>query len=123
MAMGLMVLLVVLSMVFLYRNQNRHIAKIEKMERRLNRAERLSAMGRLASGVAHEIRNPLNAISMASQRLRPDNLGPLSKVIRDEIKRLNLIIEDFLGLSKGSRLETKKGRSGGFDPTGGVAHG
>jgi signal transduction histidine kinase len=107
-AVGFMVLLVVLSMGFLYRNQNRHIAKIKQMERRLNRAERLSAMGRLASGVAHEIRNPLNAISMASQRLRSDNLAPLSKVIRDEIKRLNLIIEDFLGLSKGRLLKPER---------------
>ena len=108
-AMGLMVFLAVLSMWFLYRNQNRHIAKIQQMERRLHRAERLSAMGRLASGVAHEIRNPLNAISMACQRLKEDNLQQLSTVIRNEIRRLNEIVEEFLGLSRGRQLKLERG--------------
>lgn len=108
-AMGLMVIMAVLSMWFLYRNQNRHIAGIQQMERRLHQAERLSAMGRLASGVAHEIRNPLNAISMACQRLRPDNLQQLSTVIRNEIRRLNVIIEEFLGFSRGRQLKLERG--------------
>ena len=104
-AMGLMVFMAVLAMWLLYRNQNRHLAGIQQMERRLHRAERLSAMGRLASGVAHEIRNPLNAISMACQRLKRDNLEELSPVIRNEIRRLNEIIEEFLGLSRGRQLK------------------
>ena len=108
-AMGLMVFMAVLSMWFLYRNQNRHIARIQQMERRLHQAERLSAMGRLASGVAHEIRNPLNAISMACQRLKQDNLQQLSTVIRSEISRLNEIVEEFLGFSRGRQLKLEKG--------------
>jgi len=85
------------------------------MERRLEKAERLSSLGMLAAGVAHEIRNPLNAISMAAQRLKrdfvPDNEAKssefqnLSGVIRDEIRRLNGIIEEFLSFSKSRRLE------------------
>ena len=111
-AMGLMVFMAVLSMWVLYRNQNRHIAGVQQMERKLHQAERLSAMGRLASGVAHEIRNPLNAISMACQRLKPDNLQQLSTVIRSEIGRLNEIVEEFLGLSRGHQLKLERGNLG-----------
>jgi signal transduction histidine kinase len=100
-----MVVIAVLAMWFLYKNQNRHLAKVQEMERRIQQANRLSAMGRLAAGVAHEIRNPLNAISMATQRLQSDNLHQLTGVIRDEIRRLNQIIEEFLGLSRSQRLK------------------
>jgi signal transduction histidine kinase len=75
------------------------------MQRRIHQAERLSALGRLAAGVAHEIRNPLNAISMAVQRLQRDAPHILTEVIRDEIKRLNQIIEEVLSVSKSRNLE------------------
>ena len=100
---GFMVFIAILSIWFLYRNQARHLANMREMERRLYRAERLSAMGRLAAGVAHEIRNPLNAISMACQRLQKDNLDQLTGIIRDEIRRLNRIVEEFIGFSRSGK--------------------
>ena len=109
---GFMVLIALLSMAFLYRNQVRHLTSMREMERRLNRAERLSAMGRLAAGVAHEIRNPLNAISMASQRLKKDNLKELTPIIRDEIRRLNHIVEEFIDFARCARPVLKPGDIG-----------
>ena len=100
-----LVVIAILSMWFLYRNQKKHLNKMQEMERQLHQAERLSAMGRLAAGVAHEIRNPLNAISMASQRLKKDNLDRLTAVMRDEIRRLNRIIEDFINFAKTRKME------------------
>jgi len=109
------VLIAILSMWLLYRDQNRHLSGIIEIERRLEKAERLSSLGQLAAGVAHEIRNPLNAISMATQRLKRDfvpadqskasEFQNLSSVIRDEIRRLNGIIEEFLSFSKSRRLQ------------------
>ncbi len=116
--MTVIVLITLLSMWILYHNQNKHLAGIIEIERRLEKAERLSALGQLAAGVAHEIRNPLNAISMASQRLKREYIPAddeksrefqtLAGVIRDEIRRLDGIIEEFLTFSKSRRLELQE---------------
>lgn len=88
------------------------ITEIRKIEKQLNQNEKFFAMGELASGVAHEIRNPLNTISMISQRLerefskklKSDDFNTLTEVLHSESLRVNGIIEQFLRFAKPANL-------------------
>lgn len=100
-------------------NQNRHLRKMEELEERIQLAERLSSLGHLAAGVAHEIRNPLNAIGLALQRLRREFLPAeeskreayltFTDLVLKEVRRVNEIIEQFLSLARPFDLNPKEG--------------
>ncbi len=80
------------------------LTKIKKMEYSLKQSEKLAAVGGLAAGVAHEIRNPLAGISgsieLLSQTTNNDEDKKLMKIILREIDRLNNLITEFLDYSK-----------------------
>jgi len=80
------------------------VSEVVEMERELRRAERLAAVGRLSAGMAHEIRNPLAAISGAIQMLRAEGGSPrrdedarrLMDIVLRETDRLNRLLTEFL---------------------------
>jgi len=74
---------------------------------------KLAGLGRLAASIAHEIRNPLGAISHAGQLLdESNNLDKgdrrLTHIIRDNAERMNAIIEDVLQLGRGKPAEPER---------------
>ncbi len=89
----------------------------EEMLRRTLRAERLAAVGTLAAGLAHEVRNPLNSAALQLQvlrrRLDRDDFGkesaePVLALIDAEIGRLERLVTDFLAFVHPRPLTLRK---------------
>lgn len=84
------------------------IESMRAQEERMQRSK-LASMGRLTGSIAHEIRNPLAAISHAGALLADDLSDPVQArmlaIIRENTVRINLIIEDVLALSRSDRAQ------------------
>jgi two-component system sensor histidine kinase PilS (NtrC family) len=86
------------------------LTEVKSLEEQLRRADRLAAVGRLASGLAHEIRNPLASISGSVQLLGEDagfneeNRRLMGIALR-EVDRLNLLLSDFLSFARPSPVQ------------------
>ena len=83
------------------------LSRVRALEASLRRADRLAAVGRMAAGLAHEVRNPLGSLSSSLQFLREKIPGNSSErslfdVVLRESDRLNDIITDFLSYAKPS---------------------
>ena len=79
---------------------------LERMESQFDVASRLAAISRISGGVAHEIKNPLNAIALHLDLLRARLDGPEEEVTRRstfcprEVRRLDRVVKTFLDFSR-----------------------
>ena len=89
------------------------VTEYKKLQETIRMKDRFSAIGKLAAGIAHEIRNPLTSMSGSVQLLKQE-LGDanehskLMDIILREIDRLNALITDFLIYAKPIPLLLKK---------------
>lgn len=86
----------------------------QSLEERLHEAEHLSRVGQLASGIAHEIRNPLNYISLAIDHLKGEinNSSPtaqeeiirIADTIKEEVRKANYMVLNFMNYGRPLKL-------------------
>jgi signal transduction histidine kinase len=106
----------IFGMATIFYLQHSHLQKIGSLEAEISRQERLSELGNMAATVAHEIRNPLNSVSMGLQRLKgeftptqdPDDYARFLNLMQEEVRRLNSIVEQFLSLARPLKLQPEK---------------
>ncbi|MBI5188224.1 MAG: HAMP domain-containing protein [Nitrospirae bacterium] len=88
------------------------------LEEKLREAEHLSGIGQLSRNIAHELRNPLNFISLSidhlreryapSERDKKEKFESLMVSIKQEIQRLNNLVRDFLDYGKPLKLDIQE---------------
>jgi signal transduction histidine kinase len=105
----------------LARSFNEMVSRLREqrvLEERLHFAERSTALGRLASAVAHEIRNPLNFVSLSIDHVR-ERLAPaepqrkaefdaILSGVKGEISRLSRLVGEFLSFGRPMRLHPQE---------------
>lgn len=106
----------------------RDLTAVRNLEEQVRRSQRLAALGQMAAGVAHEIRNPLNTIRGFAQLLRegvaeiktalpngaetalkssasPKHMDEYAGIIHEEVERMDTIVRDMLDFSRQRELK------------------
>ncbi len=94
-----------------FNSMSARLQQLEEDTRRLRAGQHLSELGEVSRGLAHSLRNPLNALGLSLDRLGDDDLGPtdrqrLATAARQHIRRVDSSLRSFLALaSSGSVAE------------------
>jgi two-component system sensor histidine kinase PilS (NtrC family) len=86
------------------------LTEVMELEREVRRQERLAALGKMAAGLAHEIRNPLASMRgsvqvLASELSLSTDQSQLMDIVLRESDRLNRIVSDFLTYARPPKIE------------------
>ncbi len=102
----------------LFNEMTVRLERAHKLEAQLHETEKAAVVGRLASAIAHEIRNPLNYINLTLDHLRtsysPQDLArqekfsALTTQLKSEVARINTRIAEFLNYSRPPKLELSR---------------
>ena len=88
----------------------RDLTNVRELERAVRQSDRLSALGTLAAGLAHEIKNPLGGIKGAAQLLERElseenEMREYTRIMLKEVSRVNRIVEELLALTSPRKLK------------------
>jgi signal transduction histidine kinase len=102
----------------LYEDARKAFRELKEAQERIIRSEKMAVLGTFASGLAHEVRNPLNSIalqlSILERRIAKLDTGvagqmtELTGIIRDEVRRLDELVGDFLLFSRADRVQHRE---------------
>jgi signal transduction histidine kinase len=101
---------VALENVRLYEEARRSLQELRSAQARIIQSEKMAVLGTFASGLAHEVRNPLNSIALQLSILErraagladpvAGQLREVTGIIREEVRRLDSLVSDFLLFSR-----------------------
>ncbi len=86
-------------------HRNKIFEELQKQKEEQFKLEKLAAIGQMTAGIAHEIKNPLNTISVSAQNIKKgklsvDEISELLDYIVNEVNHLDNLLKDFLKLSR-----------------------
>jgi signal transduction histidine kinase/putative methionine-R-sulfoxide reductase with GAF domain len=103
----------------LYEEARGAYRELKEAQDRIIQQERMAVLGTFSSGLAHEVRNPLNSISLQLSILErrisrlegklAGEMGSVAGIIRDEVRRLDGLVGDFLLFSRAGRVQHEPG--------------